>query len=92
MNDGRRRLGVSPKDAVKNFVAGEAGATVSIGLWLLLYYPEILKSHIIMLPGSRYYRGDVPYLADWIGGPRLRAVYADHANSLCGSASVGVSF
>jgi len=89
MQDGALYTNKSPNQAVSMFSSNERGATLREGLFLILYYPEILKHHYIDLPGSRYDRGDVPYLVDWGGDPQLRASSADNAFPRYGSASSG---
>jgi hypothetical protein len=89
VNDGRYRLGVSSQDAEKGFATGEAGATALTGLWLLFYYPEILKNHGIDLPGSRYRHDAVPCLSAWDGTLKFFFSYVGEAYSLFGSASCG---
>jgi hypothetical protein len=87
MQDGHLYKGKSPNQAIALFSSNERGATVREGLFLILYYPEILMGHFIDLPGSRCHRGNVPGLSGWFGDPRLRAYYVYDAFSNYGSAS-----
>ncbi len=73
--------------AVSLFSSNERGATLREGLFLILYYPEILKDRLIDLPGSWYYRDSVTHLYGWDDNPLLSAEYAIISHSPCSSAT-----
>jgi len=63
VEDGRAMRNTKPSVALAHFKRGKRfGGTVSEGISMVTYEPEILRYHCTDLPGSRHDSDDVPFL------------------------------
>lgn len=89
VEDGRKMLDISPEEAIRAFSKDKrSGLTAKEGVFLTIYFPEILKHHFIDLPGSRCRSDSVPSLYLYGDEPKLNwNDYSGTSISLWGSAS-----
>lgn len=82
VHDGSQRVGQSPSEA-KNFQ--NRGLRLIEGLWLITFYPEILKNHSIDLVESVYSKECIPTIYLWDDAINLSAICPDVSDSMCGA-------
>lgn len=90
VEDGRAMRNMKPSACLAWFKWGKRfGGTVTEGISTVTYEPDILRHHLIDLPGSRCGSDNVPYLVV-SRRPGLDARWGDDARPLSGSLSCGV--
>ena len=97
VEDGRKMIAKSPKDALKKFEKEHRfSLTINESIALLTHYPELLKNHYLISAGSFYSKEQEPlpllWLLDEHGRPELHYAWFHIAHGSYGTASYKVKF
>src|SRR3989344_2402318 len=97
VEDGRKMIAKSPKDALKKFEKEHRfSLTINESIALLTHYPELLKNHYLISAGSFYSKEQetlpLLWLLDEHGRPELHYAWFHIAHGSYGTASYKVKF